>query len=63
MKEKIDVLLIEDNSIDALVVQEMLEHDEGSAFKVPHVSTLKAGMGSLVRGFENGVSRILELAL
>jgi len=62
MKEQIHVLLIEDNRVDALAVKKMLEHDEGSAFKVTHVSTLEAGMRSLVPGFENRLI-LLDLGL
>jgi two-component system cell cycle sensor histidine kinase/response regulator CckA len=62
MKEKIHVLLIEDNRVDALVVKEMLEHGEGSAFIVKHASTLEEGMHSLVPGSENRII-LLDLGL
>jgi two-component system cell cycle sensor histidine kinase/response regulator CckA len=62
MKEEIHVLLIEDNRVDALVVQKMLEHDEESAYKVTHASSLEAGMRSLAQGFENRLI-LLDLGL
>src|SRR5690242_1317898 len=50
MKDRIQVLLIEDNSSDACLVAGMLEHDESSAFTLKHVSTLEDGMRSLALG-------------
>jgi two-component system cell cycle sensor histidine kinase/response regulator CckA len=62
MKEKICVLLIEDNPVDARLVKEMLEHDEGGTFTVTHVSTLEDGMRSLAPGSGNQVI-LLDLGL
>jgi len=62
MKEKIHVLLIEDNALDARLVRGMLEHDESGAFTLEHVSTLEAGTRSLERGFGTHVI-LLDLGL
>ncbi len=62
MKEKIHVLLIEDNALDARLVRGMLEHDESGAFILEHVSTLKEGIGALERGFGSHVI-LLDLGL
>ena len=40
----IDVLLIEDNSTDALVVRDGLEHAGGSGYAVTHVETLREAL-------------------
>jgi two-component system, cell cycle sensor histidine kinase and response regulator CckA len=62
MKEEIHVLLIEDDEGDARLVKEMLEHNEGGAFTVNHVSTLEDGMRSLAPGTGNQVI-LLDLGL
>ena len=62
MKEKIRVLLIEDNPVDARLVKEMLEDDEGATFEIHHVSTLEDGMRSLAPGSGNQVI-LLDLGL
>src|SRR5260370_20990666 len=62
MKEKIHVLLIEDNALDARLVRGMLEHDASGAFTLEHVSTLKEGIRSLERGSGTQVI-LLDLGL
>src|SRR5579863_5291721 len=62
MKDRIQVLLIEDNPGDARLIVGMLEHDESSAFTVNHVSTLEDGMRSLALGAGNQVI-LLDLGL
>lgn len=42
--EKIQVLLIEDNAVDARLVKGMLEHDEDGSFALKHASTLGEGL-------------------
>ena len=44
MNEKIHVLLIEDNAVDARLVKGMLEHDESGIFELKHASTLDEGL-------------------
>src|SRR5260370_32113131 len=44
MNEKIHVLLIEDNAVDARLVEGMLEHDESGIFELKHASTLEEGL-------------------
>ena len=44
MNEKIHVLLIEDNAVDARLVKGMLEHDECDIFSLYHASTLDEGL-------------------
>ena len=58
----IHVLLVEDNPGDARLVKEILEHDESTAFRVKHVSTLKEAMSSLAPGAANQVI-LLDLGL
>src|SRR5260370_23175619 len=62
MKEKIHVLLIEDNALDARLVRGMLEHDASGAFTLEHASTLKEGIRSLERGSGTQVI-LLDLGL
>src|SRR5690242_8600233 len=50
MNEKINVLLIEDNAVDARLVKGMLEHDESGSFSLQHVSTLEEGLHFLESG-------------
>src|SRR5579859_406760 len=50
MNEKIHVLLIEDNGVDARLVKGMLEHDESDIFTLNHVSTLEEGLRFLEPG-------------
>jgi two-component system, cell cycle sensor histidine kinase and response regulator CckA len=47
MKEKIHVLLVEDNAFDARLVKGMLEHSDSCIFILKHASTLKEGLDSL----------------
>src|SRR5258708_5086967 len=47
MNEKIHVLLIEDNALDARLVKGMLEHDESGIFTLKHALTLEEGLRSL----------------
>jgi len=47
MNEKIHVLLIEDNALDARLVIGMLEHDESGIFTLKHALTLEEGLRSL----------------
>jgi hypothetical protein len=49
MNEKIHVLLIEDNAVDARLVKGMLEHDESGIFELKHASTLDEGLRLLRR--------------
>ena len=58
----IHVLLVEDNPGDAHLVKEILGHDERSAFRVKHVSTLEEAMSSLALGAANQVI-LLDLGL
>jgi two-component system, cell cycle sensor histidine kinase and response regulator CckA len=58
----IHVLLVEDNPGDARVVKEILEHDESTAFRVKHVSTLEEAMSSLSPDSANQVI-LLDLGL
>jgi len=60
--DMIHVLLVEDNPGDARLVKEILEHDENSAFRVKHVSTLEEAMSSLAPGAANQVI-LLDLGL
>jgi len=60
--EMIHVLLVEDNPGDAFLVKEILEHDESTAFRVKHVSTLEEAMGSLAPDAANQVI-LLDLGL
>jgi len=60
--DMIHVLLVEDNPGDARLVKEILEHDESTAFRVKHVSTLEEAMGSLTPGAANQVI-LLDLGL
>ena len=62
MKEKIRVLLIEDDPVHALLVRGMLEHDENGIFSLTHVSTLAEAMRSLAPGSGNHVI-LLDLGL
>jgi two-component system, cell cycle sensor histidine kinase and response regulator CckA len=62
MKEKINVLLIEDNAVDARLVKGMLEHDAAGIFTLTHMSTLEDGMRSLAHGSGNQVV-LLDLGL
>jgi two-component system, cell cycle sensor histidine kinase and response regulator CckA len=62
MKEEVRVLLIEDNPVDARLVKGMLEHDEGGAFTVNHVSTLEEGSRALQSCLGNQVI-LLDLGL
>lgn len=47
MEKFIHVLLIEDNSGDALLIRKMLKEVEGTLFKVVHVNRLKQGLNQL----------------
>jgi two-component system cell cycle sensor histidine kinase/response regulator CckA len=60
--DMIHVLLVEDNPGDARLVKEILEHDENTAFRVKHVSTLGEAMSSLAPGAANQVI-LLDLGL
>jgi PAS domain S-box-containing protein len=62
MNEKIHVLLIEDNAVDARLVKGMLEHDESRTFALKHASTLEQGVRFLERGSEYQVI-LLDLGL
>src|SRR5260370_40727490 len=62
MHEKINVLLIEDNAVDAALVGGMLKHDEDGIFALKRVATLEEGMRSLSLGFGNQVI-LLDLGL
>src|SRR6266852_3999895 len=62
MKDKIHVLLIEDNLSDARLVQGMLEHDKSNAFTLKHVSSLGEGISSLEPGSRSQVI-LLDLGL
>jgi PAS domain S-box-containing protein len=62
MKDKIHVLLIEDNLSDARLVQGMLEHDKSNAFTFKHVSSLGEGISSLEPGSRSQVI-LLDLGL
>ncbi len=62
MHEKINVLLIEDNAVDAALVEGMLKHDENGIFALKRVATLEEGMRSLSLGFGNQVI-LLDLGL
>ena len=62
MHEKINVLLIEDNAVDAALVEGMLKHDENGIFALKRVATLEDGMRSLSLGFGNQVI-LLDLGL
>ena len=62
MNEKIHVLLIEDNAIDARLVKGMLEHDQSRSFVLKHASTLEQGVRFLERGSEYQVI-LLDLGL
>src|SRR5258708_10034249 len=50
MNEKIHVLLIEDNAVDARLVKGMLEHDESGAFTLKQAATLEDGLRLLAPG-------------
>src|SRR5258708_23036642 len=62
MKDKIHVLLIEDNLSDARLVQGMLEHDKSNAFTFKHVSSLGGGISSLEPGSRSQII-LLDLGL
>jgi two-component system, cell cycle sensor histidine kinase and response regulator CckA len=50
MEDQIQVLLIEDNALDARLVRGMLDHDASGVFALEHVSTLKDALRSLESG-------------
>ncbi|MGB7848093.1 MAG: response regulator [Candidatus Acidiferrum sp.] len=56
-RDKISVLLVEDNPGDARLVQGMLEKGAGSGFALKHVSTLADGINSLAP--EAGIQVVL----
>jgi two-component system, cell cycle sensor histidine kinase and response regulator CckA len=62
MQQKINVLLIEDNPVDARLIEGMLERDDTGIFALKHVSTLAEGMHSLTATSGNHLI-LLDLGL
>ena len=62
MQQKINVLLIEDNPVDARLIEGMLERHDTGIFALKHVSTLAEGMHSLTANSGNHLV-LLDLGL
>lgn len=59
---QIQVLLVEDNPLDARFVKEMLRDDEIGAFRIAHVTSLLDAISILSKGSENQII-LLDLGL
>jgi len=61
MERSVNILLVEDNALDARLIQEVLEQVEGTPFELKHSESLEPALGRLAEGGVDVV--ILDLNL